>query len=117
MTNIHCVVIHCRDPYVMGPFWSVVTGLPIFPEDRAAIENRSLEQWESVLLGRKDDGTLHVWLTPAREVAPAGRIHLDIRGDREAILAAGGSVVREQEHWTVMADPEGNEFCLLRAGS
>jgi hypothetical protein len=114
VVNIHSVVIYCRDPYVMGPFWSVVTGLPIFDEDKAAIEARSLAPDESVLLGRKDDGTLHVWIAQAQELLPVGRIHLDVRGDREAILAAGATVVREQEHWTVMADPEGNEFCLLR---
>jgi hypothetical protein len=115
VTNIDSVVIYCRDPYVMGPFWSVVTGLPIHPEDEAAIEARSLGPDESVLLGRKDDGTLHVWIAQAEELLPVGRIHLDIRGDREAILAAGAKVVREQEHWTVMTDPEGNEFCLVRA--
>ena len=84
MANIHSVVIHCRDPYVMGPFWSVVTGLPIFPEDKAAIQARSLAPSESVLLGRKDDGTLHVWITPAQELLGVGRTHLDIVGDREA---------------------------------
>jgi hypothetical protein len=114
---INSIVIYCRDPYVLGPFWSVATGLPIHPQDLAAIEARTLEPDESVLLGRKDDGTLHVWIAQAQELLPFGRIHLDIRGDREAILAAGATVVREQEHWTVMADPEGNEFCLVRSAA
>jgi len=32
---------------------------------------------------------------------------------RAALLAAGATLVREQEDLIVMADPEGNEFCLL----
>ncbi|WP_156758646.1 VOC family protein [Actinokineospora pegani] len=56
------------------------------------------------------------------------RLHLDIRVSRgveperrwaavtesaQRLVAAGGSVLREvDEHHIVMADPEGNEFCL-----
>lgn len=49
-----------------------------------------------------------------------GRIHLDVAvGDREAekarALGLGASVVREADGYTVMADPEGNHFCLVDA--
>jgi hypothetical protein len=50
------------------------------------------------------------------------RVHLDIRaGDGRAakveeLVAAGGAAVREVQEagltWTVMTDPEGNEFCV-----
>ncbi|WP_395813017.1 VOC family protein [Devosia sp.] len=50
-----------------------------------------------------------------------GRIHLDIAiRDRTAevqrVVRLGASVVREAEGYTVMADPEGNHFCLVDAG-
>ncbi|MGZ8763503.1 MAG: VOC family protein [Acidimicrobiia bacterium] len=50
------------------------------------------------------------------------RVHLDVRaGDRWAVkvaelVAAGGTELRQVEEsgqaWVVMADPEGNEFCV-----
>jgi hypothetical protein len=47
-----------------------------------------------------------------------GRIHLDVSvSDREVersrALGLGASVVREADGYTVMADPEGNHFCLV----
>jgi hypothetical protein len=55
--------------------------------------------------------------------AAKNRVHLDIsRGDRsleavvEEYVAAGAELTRYGEHpgerWAVMADPEGNEFCI-----
>lgn len=47
-----------------------------------------------------------------------GRIHLDVEvADRDAerarALQLGASVIREADGYTVMADPEGNHFCLV----
>lgn len=45
------------------------------------------------------------------------RLHIDVTTpDLAALVAAGASVLRVQEppiRWTVMADPEGNEFCAF----
>jgi hypothetical protein len=46
------------------------------------------------------------------------RVHLDLRAaDRDAevarLIAAGASEVGRHENWVVMADPEGNEFCVF----
>jgi hypothetical protein len=54
---------------------------------------------------------------PARH-HDANRIHLDIAVEdrRSAIAAAlerGATFVREAEGYTVLADPEGNRFCLV----
>ena len=47
------------------------------------------------------------------------RIHWDVDvPDLGALIAAGATVLREpddQISWTVMADPEGNEFCAFQA--
>jgi hypothetical protein len=113
--KVSSIVIHCRDPYVLGPFWSLVTGLPIVAEDLAKIADRGLAPMESVLLRDPDGAGPAVWITPAAQLPEPGRLHLDIVAsaeERAAILAAGGSVVREMPKWTVLADPEGNEFCL-----
>ena len=47
-----------------------------------------------------------------------GRIHLDVKvGDRPAernrLIGLGAAVLRETDGYTVMADPEGNHFCLV----
>ncbi|MBV1850905.1 VOC family protein [Catellatospora tritici] len=117
MPYISSVVIHCRDPYVMAPFWSLVTGLPIVDEDAAKLADRSLAERESVLLHDPSGTEPDVWIAPALDLLPVGRIHLDIVADddeRAEIVAAGATLVREQEDLTVFTDPEGNEFCLLR---
>jgi len=41
------------------------------------------------------------------------RIHVDVYGEVPALVAAGATVVAELPSWTVMADPEGNEFCVF----
>ncbi|MFE9691317.1 VOC family protein [Micromonospora sp. NPDC005806] len=116
MPDLASIVIHCRDPYLLAPFWSVVTGLPAVEEDRVKLAERSLEPDESVLLRAPDGRHPDVWITPAEDLPGTGRIHLDLVGDAEeraAVLEAGATVVRELPRWTVLADPEGNEFCLL----
>ncbi|MEV4415220.1 VOC family protein [Catellatospora sp. NPDC049609] len=115
MPYISSVVIHCRDPYRMAPFWSLVTGLPPVDEDAVKLAERSLEEGESVLLRHPGAGP-DVWLAQAVELLPVGRIHLDVVADereRAAIVAAGATLVREQDDLTVYTDPEGNEFCLV----
>jgi hypothetical protein len=44
------------------------------------------------------------------------RLHVDVTGDREALLAAGATLLRARDgdiRWDVLADPEGNEFCVF----
>lgn len=41
------------------------------------------------------------------------RIHMDVYGDVDELVAAGATVLDKQPRWTVMADLEGNEFCAF----
>jgi len=46
------------------------------------------------------------------------RIHWDVYGARDDLIAAGATVLRERDQetgWHVMADPEGNEFCVFES--
>ena len=61
MPYISSVVIHCRDPYLMAPFWSLVTGLAPVDEDAVKLAERSLSERESVLL-RHPGGGPDVWM-------------------------------------------------------
>jgi hypothetical protein len=43
-------------------------------------------------------------------------VHWDVAGDVAALSAAGATMLREPDgdvSWHVMADPEGNEFCVF----
>jgi len=44
------------------------------------------------------------------------RLHRDIWGKTENLLAAGAHLIRKRDDeidWDVLADPEGNEFCVF----
>ena len=44
------------------------------------------------------------------------RMHLDVVGDVRELLDLGATLVRAQDadiDWTILADPEGNEFCVF----
>jgi hypothetical protein len=116
--HLEAVTIHSRRPSELALFWSALLDLPVDPADVSAIERGTLGESESVLLGRRDG--LHVWISPAEELAPAGgRVHLDVRMDGPADLdrlVELGAVPQSDDpggRWRVYADPEGNVFCAL----
>jgi hypothetical protein len=44
------------------------------------------------------------------------RLHIDVWGDTEDLVAAGARLLRARDDdigWDVLADPEGNEFCVF----
>ena len=41
------------------------------------------------------------------------RVHVDVYGNVDDLVARGASVKERQARWTVMADPEGNELCVF----
>lgn len=81
------------------------------------------------------DGVDWWWFTgapgfPSTEVAPffamvfgpvpepktvKNRMHWDVYGDVDDFLARGATLLWEMPRWTVLADPEGNEFCVFPA--
>jgi predicted enzyme related to lactoylglutathione lyase len=109
------VVIDCADHEVVVPFWLAAMG-----EYRRVDVN---EQYVAVApeipaLGRP--AILFQKVPEAKAVK--NRVHLDLRGESMAAEVArlvdlGATVIAERSlgddiRWTVMADPEGNEFCV-----
>jgi hypothetical protein len=97
----------------MARFWSAALGSRIERDEGRSVHLRS------------DDGDLSMWLQPT-EAPKAGknRNHPDLvaaDGDVEAevarLLSLGATRAdvgqKGDEGFTVLADPEGNEFCLL----
>jgi hypothetical protein len=58
-----------------------------------------------------------IWVIPVPEGKTVkNRMHLDVYGDIKELQDLGATVIRPQDdeiEWTVMADPEGNEFCVF----
>ena len=55
------------------------------------------------------------WLRVPEPKTVKNRIHWDVYGDVDTLVAAGARVLAEQPRWTVLTDPEGNEFCVFRS--
>jgi len=116
-------VVDVNDLAVGEQFWSAVTGLPVAFSGR-----NSTVQGQFSGLGAIETGSVLLQLVPERKTALKNRAHLDIGVDEvpgavTEVIALGGSVVRSPgvfpEHdpeleWAVVADPFGNEFCLVR---
>lgn len=119
MSGLHSIVVFCRDPYVMAPFWAAALGQQPVEEDADKLASRSLGHLESVLL--HGAGRPQVWVTPVERLDPPGnRLHLDVSGGPdlvERLVELGGRRVRDEQRWTVVSDPEGNQLCVVPGGS
>jgi hypothetical protein len=45
--------------------------------------------------------------------AVKNRVHVDVFGDADELVRRGATLLARRERWTVMADPEDNEFCVF----
>lgn len=109
--RVGAVMIDCHDPDALIAFWSQIVGIEV------------ARRYPSFVFGTKLPGN-HIRLAfqqvPEDKVLK-NRLHLDLNhADPEALIAKvvdlGGSRLSDHEttgfHWTVLADPEGNEFCV-----
>lgn len=114
--RIACLTIDCSDPRRLADFWSQALGWSVDFEDDTEV---AITPPQSAGDGTAD--LLFLRVHDAKQVK--NRLHLDLRpDDRDAevarLQALGARRVdigqRGDESWVVMADPEGNEFCVLR---
>jgi len=118
--RIRNLTFDCADPYELARFWSLVTGWPMHEEDHpgdpeaAVVPPQGHRPW--LLFIRVPEpktvkNRLHL------DVAPTGRTR-----DEEVarLLDLGATLVDDRRNpdgtgWAVLADPEGNEFCVERS--
>ncbi|MFD5349282.1 VOC family protein [Streptomyces anulatus] len=111
------VVVDCADPRAMVRFWGEAIDWTVheLTDERALL--RSVKGVGPYLEFRR---------TPDDEVVRS-RIHLDVMSDRgedqatevarlEGLGATRADVGQGDVSWVVLADPEGNEFCVLGRG-
>ena len=107
------IVVDCADAERLAEFWCAVLGWHVVDRDEGAVE----------IAGDDGGPTLLFDLAPDAKTGK-NRIHLDVQardGDQEAeverVTALGATPVdigQGDVPWVVLADPEGNEFCILR---
>lgn len=109
------VVIDARDPRALGHWWAQALGWVITCEDESEVEIRSSAEETPGLL----------FLRVPEERLMKNRLHLDFRpqdqaADVERLLNLGAisiDIGQGDVSWVVLADPEGNEFCILSGSS
>jgi predicted enzyme related to lactoylglutathione lyase len=106
--------IDCRDPERLAAFWSEVLGYETKREDD-----------ETYLEGSQGSGPILFFASVPEPKTVKNRLHIDVNPtDRdqsdeverlERLGATRVDIGQGDVSWVVMADPEGNEFCVLRS--
>lgn len=119
MIRIQCVCIDAEDPSALATFWEQALGWrrTFANDDEVVIEPPE---------GSPEDGVVPdvLFLRVPEAKSVKNRLHLDLRPDDQAAevrrlegLGARRISVGQgaDATWVVLADPEDNEFCVLRA--
>ena len=116
--RIQCLCIDTANPAALAAFWQSALGW-----------RRTFERDDEVVLeppaGSPEDGIVPdlLFLLVPEEKAGKNRLHLDLRPEDQAAEVARlqglGAVLADVGQgaavsWVVMADPDGNEFDVLR---
>lgn len=120
MLSLRSITVDCADPYQQATFWSAATGWQEDPDD----PNHPGDP-EGRIVSPEGVNLLFIPVPEAKAVK--NRVHLDLmppdRTDEEIerLLGLGATLVADHRKagpaggWVVLADPEGNEFCVERS--
>ncbi|MDF3305524.1 VOC family protein [Rhodococcus sp. T2V] len=105
------VVVNAADPTALGRWWAEALGWGAVTDADGDVHIRPRADSHPEIL---------FVAVPDRKQIP-NRLHLDFRPDDqqaevERLLALGArhaDVGQGEQSWVVLADPEGNEFCVL----
>ncbi|SHF67652.1 hypothetical protein SAMN05444320_104504 [Streptoalloteichus hindustanus] len=113
-SRLATIVISAVNPEAVADFWCAVLGWSIIEREHYGLTIGGAEaSWP----------TIGIYAVPEAK-AVKNRLHLDLRADGlstsdelDRLLALGARRVDVGQpsdvDWVVLADPEGNEFCLL----
>lgn len=117
--------IDCHDAYALSEWWRQVLDYTTDPEDP------NLPGHEECAIFDPESGHTLLFLEVPDQQLPAKRIHLDVRPRERPqeeeirwLLEQGAVTVADHRGqygpgtvWLTMADPEGNQFCVLTSPS
>lgn len=112
--SIDTLTIDCHDPRVVAEFWAAALGYRL----------KEIDDEEAEIVPPDGSGRPMLFIVVPEGKSVKNRLHLDVRpsgamATEVARLEQIGAraIARVDEggsFWTVMADPEGNELCVLR---
>ncbi|MFE1783817.1 VOC family protein [Streptomyces sp. NPDC059506] len=118
------LTVDCHDPEGLAAFWCEVLGFEVIDRSEGKVEIGSWVPTVEDVRARQMPPTLLFVRVPEGRTAK-NRLHLDVSPidgsteDEVARLLGLGATRTDVgqgagRSWVVMADPEGNEFCVLR---
>ena len=121
VSRISHVSFDATNAYEQSLFWSQVLDFVEDPDDPNRPEH------DECLITSRDRRELLLFISVPDSKQVKNRVHLDLRPvgltreeEVERLSAAGASLVADHRRldgsgWITLADPEGNEFCILSA--
>ncbi len=119
--SLQCITIDAHNPHALAAFWAEALGWKV------GEDVNEIEVWIERELGDpKNTGFPDIlFLKNSDKKQGKNKLHLDLRPDDQAAEVARleklganqidiGQSAEPTCTWVVMADPEGNEFCVLR---
>jgi catechol 2,3-dioxygenase-like lactoylglutathione lyase family enzyme len=120
------IVVDCQDPVAQAAFWAAVLGYHVVRTAPGQVEIAAWPQEPADLAEQVRQAPVVpalVFVTVPEGKAAKNRLHLDVRpadcsieAEVARLVALGArraDVGQGSEPWAVLADPEGNEFCVL----
>ena len=123
------ISLDCHDPDLLADFWTAALDWVVLHREPGLVEIGPPRDDDQALLDAVRSGpvapTMFLAAVPEEKVVK-NRMHLDLspvdRSSEEEVdrLLALGATRADigqtgNESWTVLADPEGNELCVLRS--
>jgi catechol 2,3-dioxygenase-like lactoylglutathione lyase family enzyme len=120
------IVVDCQDPAAQAAFWAAVLGYHVVRAAQGQVEIAAWPQEPADLAEQVRQAPVVpalVFVTVPEGKTVKNRLHLDVRpadtsveAEVARLLALGArhaDVGQGSQPWAVLADPEGNEFCVL----
>ncbi len=113
--RIDTLTVDAHDPTREAEFWAAALGFEV----------ESSDEGDEVVIAAADGSAVRILFGKVGdEKVVKNRLHLDLRPNRtrdeevDRLRSLGATVLEgfggPTSTWTVMQDPEGNEFCVLR---
>jgi hypothetical protein len=111
-----------RDHQTLADWWCAALGYVRRDDLEPTDDEARPRDWPVPIVDPSGEAPL-MWIVPVPEPKYAkNRMHFDVVGDTSALLTAGATLIRPRDadtepddaiEWDVLADPEGNEFCVF----
>ena len=106
-SKVRTITIDCANPKKLADFWTAALNY----------ELKDIDEEDALIVDPTGEGTQILFQLVPEGKTVKNRLHFDLRPedtrDAEVVrLQALGATVQAEFNWTVMLDPEGNEFCV-----